>query len=87
VNFVLVPRVPVAQLDERNKSFGSRSTAISTPREKVSWAIALPWLSYGEDGYVAASYSTSSRTRCGVLCGDQVRIEACEMGTCIKSFG
>jgi len=49
VNFVLSPRVPIAQLDGRNKSFDSRSTAISIPGERVSWAFALPWLSYGED--------------------------------------
>jgi hypothetical protein len=42
VNFVLNPRVPIAQLDGRKQSFGSRSTAISIPGENISWAFALP---------------------------------------------
>jgi hypothetical protein len=87
VNFVLRPRVPVAQLDERNKSFGSRSTAISTPDQKVSWAIALPWLSYGEDwlcgGLVQYLLEDHMRSALRRPSAD----EACEMGTCIKSFG
>lgn len=76
-----------SQLEERNKSFGSRSTAISIPGEKVSWAFALPGLSYGEDwlrgGIVQYLLENQMRSALRRPSAD----EACDMGTCIKSFG
>jgi hypothetical protein len=87
VNFVLSHRSPVAQLDGRNKSFGSRSTAISVPRGKVSWALALPWLSYGDDWLYGGivKYLLEDKMRSALRRPNTD--EACEMGTCIKSLG
>jgi hypothetical protein len=68
--------------DERNKSFSSHSTAIGILDEKVSWAFALPWLSYGEDwlnGGIVKYFLEDQMRRPSAD-------EACEMGTCIKSF-